>query len=576
MICPRCNNEWEGSQGACPRCGLAMNAPAPLETRAPDPFQQSSLQSHNFFYEQRQELAQADKDAQFAWPWPESGDPGKLEAGEAAGPLEAKAGPGGLADQDLAARALPGTRSMSGGISGSGFFQGSKPTGQPSTSGNLLRGMNAASGGLAESGPLGRNQPEMRPSANDLLAASRPARPNSAPIGNSRTDPFASSSASEQFAAPSATRPLLPGTLLHDGRYRLQDLLERQDWQAGVFEATWTGRDLKRGGKAVTICEVVVPDLALLIKHSNLQNASRALAAAGRDPHVARLLEAFSDQGRSFFLFERVEDDNLLTHLRRLGGPLPETDVVEMCWQMCETLDLLARQSPPIVHGLIRPEHIYLARGKSQFILGAFSLLVVIGATRFIANVERARLSPYTSAEFPGSILDGRNDLYALMATAYHATTGNAPQPVNMTIPRARQLNPAISPRLDAILARGLHPVPQQRYQSPSELRQDLLALRTAEGNRGQARSFSSELRREPDQPRPALRPPVEAAAPAPFALPIQITPLLGEDSTKPAALPDPESLPPLREGSNFLVVAETVLILLVLIVVTVFSNYHT
>jgi serine/threonine protein kinase len=357
--------------------------------------------------------------------------------------------------------------------------------------------------------------------------------------------------------------------MLRDGRYRLQDLLERQDWQAGVFEAIWNGRDLRRGGVPVTICEVVVPELAMLSKHANLASATRALASSGRDPHIAALLEAFSDQGRSFFVFEMVEGDTLLTHLRRLGRPLPEAEVVELCWQLCETLDLLSRQSPPLTHGLIRPEHIYVQRNGGHYTLANFSPLVVIGASALISGGDRARLSPYTPPDFPGARIDVRSDLYSLLATAYHAITGNAPLPTNMTIPRARQLNPAISVRLDAILARGLHPVPQQRYQTPFELRQDLLALRTGEGQMRRERSAPLGTAHE--------RPPMTrmtADEPA-FALPMQIAPLPPDPLKVASALPDAEELPPLKEGGHYVAYLESAVILASLFIIAVLSHYH-
>lgn len=578
MICPRCSNEWAGSQGICPRCGLNVRGSTPLEARLPDAVQQPTTQPGDLFYVQQEPFpARATQTDDFPWPnTPVPGLPGtrsasgRLAANDAAQGLPGtRPMSGGLAGNSPAAQGLPGTRPMSGGLAGPESLPGS---------GNLHAG-GSLSGKLSGSGPLEQRQPGAHASASNFPSAdaSWSAYAASSPGGFARTDPLAGPAAGAAYIVPSATRPLVPGALLRDGRYRLQDLLERQDWLPGVFEAAWIGRDTRRGELPVMICEVVVPDLASLIKQSDLQNASRALAATGRDSRIAALLEAFSDQGRSFFVFEHIDGENLLTHLRRSGHPLAEAEVIELCWQMCEVLDLLSHQHPPLVHGQIRPEHIYLGRTNQQFILGNFSPLIVIGATQFIRGVEPRHLSPYSPPEFPGDMINVRSDLYSLLATAYHAVTGSTPSSTNTVIPRARQLNPAISFKLDTILTKGLHPAAQQRYQSPAELRQDLLALRASEDRKARSRSISAELGRELNPAQAdSLASLGETPTPAPFAFPIQITPLASELELKQAvALPQPETLPPLREGQQYLAAIEAAVVILGLIAVTVFSNYH-
>src|SRR5947209_17863057 len=56
------------------------------------------------------------------------------------------------------------------------------------------------------------------------------------------------------------------------------------------------------------------------------------------------------------------------------------------------------------------------------------------------------------------------------------------PASVSGSIPQAQRLNPNISPQFYSILSKGLRPIASQRYQRPSELRQDLLAMRSVSG----------------------------------------------------------------------------------------------
>ena len=356
---------------------------------------------------------------------------------------------------------------------------------------------------------------------------------------------------------PSSARPMLPGTQLRGNRYRLQELVERQDWLSGVFEAVWVGRDSQRGGQQVMICEVALPDTASVMSQSILRTATMSLASVGRHPRIPALWDAFSDQGRSFFVFEPIEGESLLQRLRFTGRPLPEQEVIECCLQMTEVLDLLSQQSPQMVHGLIRPEHIVAARSSSQYSLTNFSVVMAGGATQFVVGMERNRLSPYTAPEFVRGVVDVRTDMYSLIATAYHAVTGTVPSGISGSIPQAQRINHAISSEFDAILTKGLRAIANQRYQRPSELRQDLLALRSVSGslvspgnNRAAAQSNMGAAGYTPAQP--AKENPQPARQNQASYIPLPISMASEEVETERVfLLPKPEDLPPMKQADD-------------------------
>ena len=372
---------------------------------------------------------------------------------------------------------------------------------------------------------------------------------------------------------PSASgrlRPLAPGTLLRAGRYRLQEQQDRQDWLGGVYEARWIAQDAQRGASPVVICELVLPENNSMVIQSTLRTATMALTSVGRHPHIPTLWDAFSDQGRNFFVFEPIDGESLLSRMRRTGRAMQEQDVVECCLQMTEVLELLAQQSPPLVHGLIRPEHIIISRYGSQYMLSHFSIVLAGGATQFVAGIDRTHLSAYTAPEFVRGLIDVRTDLYALLAAAYHAVTGSAPAGVSGSIPQAQRINPNISSQFDAILAKGLRPISSQRYQRPSELRQDLLAMR----------SVSSTLVPGGGQPaEPAVRPqvpdgkqpydPTSQSVQATVAQAFQSLAPIDEEAPR-SLLPRPEELPPISQSNdmvNATIWVAAILILLVLLV---------
>ncbi|HEY1352888.1 MAG TPA: protein kinase [Ktedonobacteraceae bacterium] len=438
------------------------------------------------------------------------------------------------------------------------------------------------SGGLAQmAGPSGNLSHSL------FSAGGQPAsQPLAHPAGNAftRQDMFAGRAQRERASgslAPrpgglaSPLRPVLPGTSLRGGRYRVQELQSRQDWQAGVFEVTWIGRDSLREMQ-VMIQEVGIPgappEQTLPIMHT----ATLALLALQHYPQVSSIVDAFSDQGRSFFVFELIEGETLMDRLRHLQRPLPEQEVVEYCLQLSDILETLKQKAPSLVHGAIRPEHIYRLYNGSRCILGNFSILVAGRATRLVTSGEGFAPSPYTPSEFARGFIDARSDIYAVLASAYHLVTGN--MPLASAAPPAQSVNPALSPTFSAILTRGLHFAPQQRYQSPSQLRQDLLTLHTPSSGLGEnpiwhvqgdiADSFP------PLQQAPAFPSrPGEFAQSTPYLLPIVPPPVLEEERV---LVPAPETLPPLRMGNERL---EAVLMLLAALLglglLTALSNFH-
>jgi serine/threonine protein kinase len=347
-------------------------------------------------------------------------------------------------------------------------------------------------------------------------------------------------------------RILVPGTLLRSGRYRLQETLGRQEWVSGVYEVMWLAQDAQRSGAEVTICELVTPETGTVMMQSFLRAATMALTSVGRHPRIPTLWDAFSDEGRSFFVFEPIEGESLLMRMHRTGRALPEQDVIECCLQMTEILELLAQQTPPIVHGQIRPENVVMARMSLQYTLTNFSVVLAGGATQFLVGLDRSRLTPYMAPEVVRGVVDVRTDLYSLMATAYHAVTGSIPSGIGSsgTIPQAQRLNPNVSPQFDAILAKGLRVIPAQRYQRPAELRQDLLAMRSVSGSLSPKSVFSPNggLSQQGFSQRSA-QPVADSVA---QMLPNMLAGSVANDEEeRRLLLPRPEELPPLQPGND-------------------------
>lgn len=372
----------------------------------------------------------------------------------------------------------------------------------------------------------------------------------------------------DQFQARSssgaASSLLKPGTLLRQKRYRLQDLLTRQPWNSGVCEALWVGRDLQHQ-KQVKICEVIIPDELHVQTLPIMQTATRSLLSVQHVPHLTPLLDAFSDQGHSFFVFELPAGETLSTRLRRLRHPFSEQSIVDFCLQMVSVLETFQQKAPPLVHGWICPERVSLSYDGSRYVLSDFPLLISGRATRLLSGLDRSHFSPYAAPECVQNVLDPRNDLYSVLATAYYLATGSVPARGDSA--PARSLNPTLTPGLEAILTRGLHPQPDRRYQQPSQLYQDLFQLSSQA-----TRTASGGLSPQAEQSLPLSKSGSLSFVPAPALS----SPLLHVDEETDVLLPAPETLPPLRMGYERLEAAVILLIILgSLSAIVSLSHFH-
>jgi hypothetical protein len=322
-------------------------------------------------------------------------------------------------------------------------------------------------------------------------------------------------------------RPLPNGTLLYRERYRLQQVLHEQEWPLAVKEIIWSAFDRRFSDSPVVIYELIVLAEASSEVQSIPYNATKTFTAIGRQPHIPMLRDVFNERGRHFFVFESVRGVPLSVLMERNGGKLSEQEMVACCLQITSLLDMFFQQSIPLMHGNIGPECIVKEFSASHFVLTNFSVVLAGGLARMVANLTD--LSPLP--EILKGKLDGSDDLYALLVTTYYALTGSRVL-TSQSIAMASELSAGFR----IILSKGLHLSPEQCYQAPAELHQDLLALSDSFGSISSPSSSGDIL------PTLVTPEPCEAESVA----------LVGTQTGYTLALPLYEDLHPLKESNDF------------------------
>jgi serine/threonine-protein kinase len=154
-------------------------------------------------------------------------------------------------------------------------------------------------------------------------------------------------------------------------------------------------------------------------------------------------------------------------------------------FQLCDALTYLHRQEPPVLHRDVKPGNIKLTPDE-RIKLVDFGLVkpLDLDDPRTLTGLRGVGSLPYTPIEqYAGELghTDARSDLYGLGATLYHLLTGQPPasaqdrylEPEALTVPR--QINPAISPEVEAAILSALALHPNERPQSVKAWARQLL-----------------------------------------------------------------------------------------------------
>src|SRR4051812_40835026 len=202
-----------------------------------------------------------------------------------------------------------------------------------------------------------------------------------------------------------------------------------------------------------------------------------AQAAAGlTHPDIVGIFDRAGRGGTPYIAMELV-DGQTLKELVQQRGPLPSQMAVELTEQILRALGYAHRRG--IVHRDVKPQNVILdPEGQAKvadfgIARAANSQMTQAGA--MIGTVQY--LSPEQANGFP---VDRRSDLYSTGIVLYELLTGNVPfdgeAPISIALKHVNelpvppgQLQPGISPALEAVVLRALEKDPNRRYQTAEE-----------------------------------------------------------------------------------------------------------
>jgi WD40 repeat protein/class 3 adenylate cyclase len=200
-----------------------------------------------------------------------------------------------------------------------------------------------------------------------------------------------------------------------------------------------------------------------------LLTEARILLAIPPHPALPLVREDFFDGEDYVVAMDWVDGTDLATLVQDRGRPgLAPSSVLAYLSDAAEALAHLHSQSPPVIHGDVKPGNLILTKG-GRVKLVDFGMSSAPGALRRRSGTPGFRAPELAVYGGPSRA----SDVYALAATAFALLTGSAPAGV---LPSWEGIDPAQAEQFEAAIRLGMATDPARRPATPGELVERLRA----------------------------------------------------------------------------------------------------
>jgi serine/threonine protein kinase len=268
------------------------------------------------------------------------------------------------------------------------------------------------------------------------------------------------------------TGALLFGNLL-GSRYRIVEMIGRGSFGA-VYKATDERFQSKR---IVAIKEMSDAQLSSGEKAKALQDFRNEadLLVQLKHPNLPNVSDVFEEGGKAYLVMEFIGGKTLAKLQDERNDPLDERLVMGWALQLCAVLYYLHTRPQPIIFRDLKPTNVMVtADGEIKLIDFGIARIFKVAVTKdttLLGSQGYAPLEQYGHGQS-----DARSDIYALGATLYDLLTKKLPvtspsRHVNPTLfSPPRQLNPNISPSVEAVVLKAMAEEQRDRYQTAADM----------------------------------------------------------------------------------------------------------
>jgi tRNA A-37 threonylcarbamoyl transferase component Bud32 len=253
-----------------------------------------------------------------------------------------------------------------------------------------------------------------------------------------------------ELTAPSKREkltPLTPGMKLQGEEYTITRKLGTGG-QGTVYLAT-RKNNVQAALETVALKEFVMPVFPdARVRKSVAEKFQQEAQMLSRidHPQIVKLFDVFVEDHRAYLVMERITGKTL----KRLvddQGPLPQPHVISYAKQMCEILQYLHTQDPPVIHRDFTPDNLMLT-DEQKVCLIDFSVAqqIEINITGSVVG-KHLYMAP---EQFRGKS-SAASDIYSFGATLSYLLTGKEPEAI--AVSRPRQELESVSAQMDALVS---------------------------------------------------------------------------------------------------------------------------
>jgi serine/threonine-protein kinase len=269
------------------------------------------------------------------------------------------------------------------------------------------------------------------------------------------------------------------------GRYQIAKELGR-----GAMGAVYQALD-PQIDRTVAIKMILTSNLSPADLENYKQRFYREARAAGKMSHggIVTIYDITEDaQGQPYLVMEFVEGrtlDQIMAELAARRERLLTAQALDIAIQVADALDYAHRRG--VVHRDVKPANILLT-GEGIAKIADFGIAKMEGVQLTQTGHMLGTPAFMSPEQFSGGEIDARSDLFSLGSILYWMLSGEKPfhadtlsmvtyKVVFADPPPPSQVNSALPPETDVVLARCLAKKPEARYASCKDLAEDLRAL---------------------------------------------------------------------------------------------------
>lgn len=248
----------------------------------------------------------------------------------------------------------------------------------------------------------------------------------------------------------------------------------------GGMGSVYKGRDLHFPNvtKLVAVKEMINMATDPSMQEMVVRNFEREadLLATLSHPAIPRIYDYFTHESSSYLVMEFIEGKDLEAILHEKEDFLSEEQVVAWSIELLDVLTYLHNHKPqPVVFRDMKPSNVMVDHhGHIR--------LIDFGIARVFRPGEKGTMigtEGYSPPEQYRGEASPVGDIYALGATLHHLLTQRDPRaepPFSFAERSIREINPRVSPELEAVVNGALEYDPKDRYQTAESMRNALIA----------------------------------------------------------------------------------------------------